>query len=758
MRTFLVNGSLLLWICVPAAPAKTLTVCPSGCGQTTIGAAIAAASSGDTIMIGAGAYFQRLTINKDLTLQGAGAGQTILDAEGLGTTVTVAAGAVVQLQGVTVEGGDSFGIANSGNLTLSDSLVYANSYGIDNLGYLTVLRCSIVGNGYATFYNPGAAFTIVGGTANVFSSSITGNAAFPGNLSGAIALLGGSLALSNSTVSSNTGGLGNAIFIQPGTGSANLFLQTSTIVNGSTQSAPTIWANDPNGLGIVAQFDNSVIVSSGIAPNCVGLTGVISAGHNLTDDNSCGLTDPTDLVNNAHINLGPLQVNAPGTTATRALLPGSAAIDRGNCSSVRGSAVVIADQRGVSRPQGPACDIGAYELRTPVANNDGYATNQGQFLLVPAPGPLTNDLSPEGLPLTVFSATSVSHGSLSITTNGTIQYTPAAGFTGQDSFTYTAYDGVHPSNPATVSINVTPVNSPPVARDDSYSVLEGQPLNVDAAHGVLANDTDPDGDPLTAALVSAPAHGALSFVPDGHFLYIATPGFSGIDSFTYQAFDGRALSNVATVTITVKPNFGTITIGLENQPASPNPVHFTSNLGAFILGGTGSSTQSFQVAGGVYTISELRPVGWLMGNIVCNPVAGVVVDLTGSGVQLTLTNGSSVTCTFINQRPGRVTARAFADLNLDHQHESREPWQEGWTIQLYTFPTVLAAAKVTDEDGQAAFTNLQPRVYTVCEVLQAGWTASIPLVPDPAYGQPCYTVTVSPGQNTPVRFGNRRLP
>jgi VCBS repeat-containing protein len=69
--------------------------------------------------------------------------------------------------------------------------------------------------------------------------------------------------------------------------------------------------------------------------------------------------------------------------------------------------------------------------------------------------------------------------------------------------------------------------------------------------GVLVNDTDPDTTTLTAALVSGPAHGALTFNPDGSFSYTPEVGFEGADSFTYKANDGQADSNVATVTINV---------------------------------------------------------------------------------------------------------------------------------------------------------------------------------------------------------------
>jgi hypothetical protein len=68
---------------------------------------------------------------------------------------------------------------------------------------------------------------------------------------------------------------------------------------------------------------------------------------------------------------------------------------------------------------------------------------------------------------------------------------------------------------------------------------------------VLANDADPDGDALTAELVSGPAHGTLALGPDGGFTYVPAAGFTGTDTFTYRAKDATSASAPVTVTITV---------------------------------------------------------------------------------------------------------------------------------------------------------------------------------------------------------------
>ena len=96
-------------------------------------------------------------------------------------------------------------------------------------------------------------------------------------------------------------------------------------------------------------------------------------------------------------------------------------------------------------------------------------------------------------------------------------------------------------------------NQTPVAATESYTVAEDRVLNV-AARGVLANDTDADGDPLTASLVAGPAHGTLQLNANGSFRYTPSPDYFGSDRFSYQANDGRANSDAVLVSLTVTPD------------------------------------------------------------------------------------------------------------------------------------------------------------------------------------------------------------
>jgi len=188
---------------------------------------------------------------------------------------------------------------------------------------------------------------------------------------------------------------------------------------------------------------------------------------------------------------------------------------------------------------------------TPLADNDAYATNEDAPLTVPAPGVLDGDDA--GTTASLLSGPS--HGTLSLLADGSFTYTPQANYNGADSFSYQAVTlvGGVPSLPATVSLTVNPTNDLPVAVGDAYSVAAGTSLS-EVIPGVLGNDSDIDGDALTAVVTTPPSSGSLVLNADGSFSYTPNAGFSGTDSFTYQATDGAGTSAAVTVTLTVLAN------------------------------------------------------------------------------------------------------------------------------------------------------------------------------------------------------------
>jgi len=186
----------------------------------------------------------------------------------------------------------------------------------------------------------------------------------------------------------------------------------------------------------------------------------------------------------------------------------------------------------------------------PVAQADSYTTDEDTPLVVPASGVLSNDTDDTPSSLTASLATQPAHGTVSLASDGAFTYTPAANYNGPDSFTYTANDGAADSAPATVSITVKPVNDPPTSGADAYDASEDTAL-VRSAPGVLGNDSDIDGDALTAVLVTGPSHGTLVLNANGAFSYTPAANYNGPDSFTYKANDGTANSAAALVSITV---------------------------------------------------------------------------------------------------------------------------------------------------------------------------------------------------------------
>ncbi|RPE85251.1 CshA-type fibril repeat protein [Curtobacterium sp. PhB137] len=174
--------------------------------------------------------------------------------------------------------------------------------------------------------------------------------------------------------------------------------------------------------------------------------------------------------------------------------------------------------------------------------SDTGNTPNGTKLTVPAKGVLAND---SGTGLSVVSNTTPAHGTATVASDGSYTYTPAAGFSGTDTFQYTAKDSSGQTSTSTVTITVAPAGT-----DDAFSVHAGQTATADAKTGLLAND---HGTGLTVTGNTKPAHGDLTVEKDGSYSYTPTAGYSGPDSFTYTAKDGDGAEISGTVTITVLP-------------------------------------------------------------------------------------------------------------------------------------------------------------------------------------------------------------
>lgn len=188
----------------------------------------------------------------------------------------------------------------------------------------------------------------------------------------------------------------------------------------------------------------------------------------------------------------------------------------------------------------------------PVQVDDQYSTNEDTTLNEAAPGVLANDTDVDNGSLSAILVDDVDDGNLTLNANGSFAYLPDPDFNGTDSFSYRANDGSLESNLAAVNIIVSPINDPPTATGDSYSVDKDSALSV-SSPGILTNDTDVENDNLSSFLVESVSHGTLNLYSSGAFAYSPNPGYLGSDSFTYKASDGTDNSTVAVVSITVSP-------------------------------------------------------------------------------------------------------------------------------------------------------------------------------------------------------------
>jgi VCBS repeat-containing protein len=138
--------------------------------------------------------------------------------------------------------------------------------------------------------------------------------------------------------------------------------------------------------------------------------------------------------------------------------------------------------------------------------DDSYLLDEDSSLVVVPPGVLINDFDVDGDLLTTTLESSPSHGTLILDAEGGFTFTPTQDYYGEDSFAYTVSDGSL-QDTALVTLDITPVNDAPLAAADVYTTSQDTAL-VLPAPGVLANDSDIDGDELTAILVAQPGTAA----------------------------------------------------------------------------------------------------------------------------------------------------------------------------------------------------------------------------------------------------------
>lgn len=395
------------------------------------------------------------------------------------------------------------GIHNSGILTLTNSIIKGNSVSVDAMG-----------SNAGGVFNGGVNSKITIENSTLSQNSSQGGTGGFGNYWGVARLI-------NVTISEND----NGGVIQYGGGRTYI---TNTSIISNSHDSNDISLNVSQG---EAFLTNTIIAGETSVNNCLGF--INSAGNNLESGNSCGFSSTGDITNTNPF-VGPLQWNG-GDTQTHALRPGSPAIDAGN-----DSACPSIDQRGVTRPSGLHCDIGAYEFNLVLTAVDDIAnTKQNSPVLISA---LANDIpGANGSP--TFDTIGTPMSGTAVISNAFVLYTPTLGFIGTDYFTYTITDGVESD---TAFITVT-VSVPPTAVSDTITTTQ----NISILIPVLENDLPGNnGDPFLNS-VGTPMSGTA--VISGTFVfYTPTLDISGIDIFSYTISDG-VFTDTATISVTIVP-------------------------------------------------------------------------------------------------------------------------------------------------------------------------------------------------------------
>lgn len=254
----------------------------------------------------------------------------------------------------------------------------------------------------------------------------------------------------------------------------------------------------------------------------------------------------------------------------------------GGCADAQVRLLQSTPQSPPSGPIGPGGEL-------PVAVDDAFQVVEGQSLEVVAPGVLGNDHDPEGDPFEILDWTQP-QGSLQLSPDGALLYSPPAGFLGVDSFQYRLEapqtGGI--GEWATVEIEVLPTpNTPPVAIDDYFTTAH----ETDIELSLCGNDTDADGDPIGAGLVGNIIGGSIVGVNGQQcwFDFAPAPGFTGEASFTYYAMDrndGQVVSIMpATVRILVgdpSTQTNTLPVAVDDVASTPKDTPLTLDDAAFV--------------------------------------------------------------------------------------------------------------------------------------------------------------------------------
>jgi hypothetical protein len=400
LTAILLAGVALGLVGVRVASGDTVTVCATGCDFVTIQDAIddSGISAGDVINITDAVHTESdILVNKDVTIQGQGADSTIVQAhadvdEATGRVFFIATGSVVTIRKMTIRHGNPSsepksggGIRNEGELMIEESVISHNrgssGGGILNDGRLKLINCSVNNNtakGGSIFdCGTGGGIKNLVGVATLINSTVSNNTSWRKG-GGLHIACHGTLELINSTISGNsTTDDGGGVYLD-GVGE----FTNSTIVDNNAHNGGGVYIDGTAEVGVVRgllNYTNTIIadntisfVKYGVADCMIGDYASIGTNiNNLVEDGSCGSLHFGDPL------LASLDNNG-GDTQTHAPSPKSPVVDAIHTDEC----IVDTDQRGLLRPSGAGCDIGAFELQVEESGIVGYLVYGGLLVLL----------------------------------------------------------------------------------------------------------------------------------------------------------------------------------------------------------------------------------------------------------------------------------------------------------------------------------------------------------------------------------------
>jgi CSLREA domain-containing protein len=552
LAAFLASGLAVTALGLAAAPAVAIPVINTTTDQSlgncsvtcSLRDAVALSNSGDTLKVPTGHYVLTLgeiTTENNLTIVGAGARSTILD--GNGASRIFHFDNSQRLQSAEL---DDLSLVNGLAATQDSRFRVFGGGALTGAGNLRLRRCLLASNqaaaGGAIFWD---------GDLEIDQCTIAGNHAIwqpnsPNSGGGGIFAEGGVVAITNSTVTGNTSSGnttgGGAVMFSP-----LLFnLVNVTVTANQASGGGGLYVSDMDDVGSLA---NS-IVADNLGGDCLLLRSAVASDHSLDSDNSCGLADAGSHPGVPAL-LGPLANNG-GPTDTHALLAGSPALDAGNNATC-----LATDQRGVSRPQGPACDIGAYELLPNVppviaSDHSSVTVNEGQTA---ANTGTVSDADGDTLTLTASLGTVVDDG------NGSWSWSLANTEFQNQTVTISANDGQ--GHISTTSFGLVVNNAAPVIS----SVSNTGPIVAGGSATITVAATDPAGstDPLIYEF-DCNHDGVFEIGPQAG--NSATCTFASAGSFTVdvQVTDDEGAATTASTLVIVSD----IALNCSHAVASPN--------------------------------------------------------------------------------------------------------------------------------------------------------------------------------------------